>query len=118
MQTRARSMVSRRITSTPSRRIVIKDTTTAVANEPAFDFDLGPLSWVASEIDQALSRGLEALATFGAQPKDVTALKHARTHIHQAAGAIQTSRLLRESERRLAEQGALLKAGEHVLHGP
>ncbi len=62
---------------------------TAVANEPAFDFDLGPLSWVASEIDQALSRGLEALATFGAQPKDVTALKHARTHIHQAAGAIQ-----------------------------
>ena len=30
----------------------------------------------------------------------------------EAAGAIQTSRLLRESERRLAEQGALLKAGE------
>ena len=28
----------------------------AVATEPAFDFDLGPLSWVQSEIDQALSR--------------------------------------------------------------
>ncbi len=30
----------------------------------------------------------------------------------EAAGAIHTSRLLRDSERRLAEQGALLKAGE------
>ena len=60
-----------------------------MATEPAFDFDLGPLSWVQSEIDQALSRGLEALAAFSAQPKDVTSLKHARTHVHQAAGAIQ-----------------------------
>ena len=60
-----------------------------MASEPAYDFDLGPLSWVQSEIDQALAKGLEALTTFAAQPADVTALKHARTHIHQAAGAIQ-----------------------------
>ena len=60
-----------------------------MVTEPAFDFDLGPLSWVQAEIDQALSRGLEALAAFSAQPKDVTSLKHARTHVHQAAGAIQ-----------------------------
>ena len=53
------------------------------------DFDLGPLSWVQGEIDQALSRGVEALATFKAAPRDATALKHARTHVHQAAGAIQ-----------------------------
>src|SRR5690349_20637854 len=53
------------------------------------DFDLGPLSWVQGEIDQALSRGLESLAQFKANPADGTTLKHARSHVHQAAGAIQ-----------------------------
>ena len=60
-----------------------------MATDTAPEFDLGPLSWVQGEIDQALSRGVEALATFKAAPQDTTALKHARTHIHQAAGAIQ-----------------------------
>ncbi|MEP7328855.1 MAG: Hpt domain-containing protein [Betaproteobacteria bacterium] len=53
------------------------------------EFDVGPLSWVQGEIDQALTRGLESLATFRGQPQDATALKHARMHVHQAAGAIQ-----------------------------
>src|SRR5215472_1046721 len=53
------------------------------------EFDLGPLSWVQGEIDQALTRGLEALEAFKAAPSDATHLKVARTHIHQAAGAIQ-----------------------------
>jgi chemosensory pili system protein ChpA (sensor histidine kinase/response regulator) len=53
------------------------------------EFDLGPLSWVQGEIDQALTRGVEGLATFKAAPQDPSGLKHARTHIHQAAGAIQ-----------------------------
>ncbi|NDP43400.1 MAG: hypothetical protein GZ089_11905, partial [Aromatoleum sp.] len=53
------------------------------------DFDLGPLSWVQVEIDQALGRGLQSLSAFRANPRDEAALKHARTHIHQAAGAIQ-----------------------------
>jgi chemosensory pili system protein ChpA (sensor histidine kinase/response regulator) len=53
------------------------------------DFDLGPLTWVQGEIDQALTRGLEALTSFKAKPGDGTSLKHARAHIHQAAGAIQ-----------------------------
>ncbi|RPH66323.1 MAG: hypothetical protein EHM83_04250, partial [Burkholderiales bacterium] len=57
--------------------------------ESNFEFDLGPLSWVHREIDQALTRGLESLARFKAGPGDTAALKHARTHIHQAAGAIQ-----------------------------
>ncbi len=52
-------------------------------------FDLGPLSWVQGEIDQALTRGLETIAQFKANPADPTALKHARSHVHQAAGAIQ-----------------------------
>ena len=57
--------------------------------DTAPEFDVGPLSWVHGEIDQALGRGLDALALFKAVPKDTTTLKHARTHIHQAAGAIQ-----------------------------
>ncbi len=58
-------------------------------SEPSPDFDLGPLSWVQNEIDQAIARGLESLAAFRANPGDDAALKHARTHVHQAAGAIQ-----------------------------
>src|SRR5215470_14311195 len=60
-----------------------------MANDTAPELDLGPLIWVHGEIDQALSRGVEALAGFKATPADETALKHARAHIHQAAGAIQ-----------------------------
>ena len=59
----------------------------ALDNAP--EFDLGPLTWVQGEIDQALTRGVEALAAFKAAPRDATPLKHARAHIHQAAGAIQ-----------------------------
>src|SRR5436309_15753205 len=60
-----------------------------MAADTALEFDLGPLTWVQGEIDQALSKGLESLATFKASPRDTTALKHARAHVHQAAGAIQ-----------------------------
>src|SRR5258706_13464456 len=63
--------------------------TATLVNDTAPEFDLGPLTWVQGEIDQALARGLEALAAFKAAPNDPTTLKHARTHIHQAAGAIQ-----------------------------
>jgi chemosensory pili system protein ChpA (sensor histidine kinase/response regulator) len=60
-----------------------------VATDSTTVFDLGPLSWVQGEIDQALTRGLDAIAIFRANPKDATSLKHARAHVHQAAGAIQ-----------------------------
>jgi len=60
-----------------------------VTTDTAPEFDLGPLTWVQGEIDQALARGLDALAAFKAAPRDPTSLKHARTHVHQAAGAIQ-----------------------------
>ncbi len=53
------------------------------------EFDVGPLSWVQGEIDQALAHGLTDLASFRANAEDTTALKHARSHVHQAAGAIQ-----------------------------
>ena len=61
----------------------------AAQTETAAEFDLGPLSWVQGEIDEALGRGLEALAAFRSEPGDGAALKHARAHVHQAAGAIQ-----------------------------
>jgi chemosensory pili system protein ChpA (sensor histidine kinase/response regulator) len=60
-----------------------------VATDSTSAFDLGPLSWVQGEIDQALTRGLEAIAVYRGNPKDATSLKHARAHVHQAAGAIQ-----------------------------
>lgn len=58
-------------------------------SETTTEFDLGPLSWVQGEIDEALTRGTGALATFRANPADTASLKHARAHVHQAAGAIQ-----------------------------
>jgi chemosensory pili system protein ChpA (sensor histidine kinase/response regulator) len=60
-----------------------------VLSETATEFDLGPLSWVQGEIDEALTRGTAALAAFRAAPADTASLKHARAHVHQAAGAIQ-----------------------------
>jgi chemosensory pili system protein ChpA (sensor histidine kinase/response regulator) len=60
-----------------------------MTTDTAPEFDLGPLTWVHGEIDQALTRGVEALAGFKSSPRDETSLKHARAHIHQAAGAIQ-----------------------------
>ena len=71
------------------------------------EFDLGPLTWVKGEIDQALAKGLAALADFAARPEDKTPLKHAQTHIHQATGAVQivgldgAIALLEEVERHL-----------------
>jgi chemosensory pili system protein ChpA (sensor histidine kinase/response regulator) len=60
-----------------------------VSSETAAEFDLGPLTWVQGEIDEALARGAAALAAFREQPGDSASLKHARSHVHQAAGAVQ-----------------------------
>ena len=59
-----------------------------MSTDTAQDFDVGPLSWVQGEIDQALGRGLESLAAFAADSTATSALAHARNHIHQASGAI------------------------------
>ncbi len=52
------------------------------------DLDLGPLSWVKGEIDLALGRAHEALGKFSENPGDSAQLKFARTHLHQAHGAL------------------------------
>ena len=59
-----------------------------VLDEPALEFDFGPISWVHSEIDESLKRALEYLRVFQTTPGDVLALERARTHVHQVAGAI------------------------------
>ena len=45
-----------------------------MAPETTHEFDLGPLSWVQGEIDQALARGLDALGAWRSAPSDDTGL--------------------------------------------
>ena len=54
-------------------------------------FDTGPLSWVIGEIREALERSRVALIDAGEREGDarLTSLQHARTHLHQAHGALQ-----------------------------
>ena len=66
---------------------MLADTPTTA--DAATAYDIGPLSWVHAEIGQSIARGLESLAAFRAAPGDPAPLKHARAHVHQAAGAIQ-----------------------------
>ncbi|WP_211460716.1 hybrid sensor histidine kinase/response regulator [Collimonas silvisoli] len=53
--------------------------------------DTGPLSWVMSEIREALNQSGAALskATGAASDDHSTAIRHAKTYLHQAHGALQ-----------------------------
>ncbi len=53
------------------------------------EFDIGPLTWVKSEIDQALTRAVAALRASVTYPGDSSQIKHSQTHFHQAHGALQ-----------------------------
>ncbi|MDR0634261.1 MAG: hybrid sensor histidine kinase/response regulator, partial [Azoarcus sp.] len=54
------------------------------ANEP----DLGPLSWVRSEIDQALSRAADSLKLAAEAADGPAKVQFAQTHLHQVNGAL------------------------------
>ena len=58
----------------------------------ATEFDVGPLTWVKSEIDLALERANQALQQYteslAAGAADPTQLKFCRTHLHQVQGAL------------------------------
>ena len=56
--------------------------------------DIGPLSWVKSEIDSSLERARASLNAFASNPEDRKSLKAAQTHLHQAYGAVQIVGLL------------------------
>lgn len=51
------------------------------------DFDIGPLTWVKAELDNALAAARQALE--GWNGEDLTPLKAAGTHLHQVYGALQ-----------------------------
>ncbi len=71
------------------------------------EFDLGPLTWVKGEIDNALDSARAALD--GWSGEDITPVKTAAAHLHQVYGALQIvdlqglSLLTSETERLLAE---------------
>src|ERR1700748_1009111 len=52
------------------------------------DFDLGPLSWVKTEIDHSLGQARENLDKLAAKPADRGPAKYILTHLHQATGAL------------------------------
>ena len=51
------------------------------------EFDKGSLLWVKAEIDSTLARASDALSQYTTN-KDAAVLKHAKTHLHQAYGAL------------------------------
>lgn len=52
------------------------------------DFDLGPLTWVKGEIDQALASVLELAVKFREHPEDTSPIRFMSTHLHQVNGAL------------------------------
>ena len=75
----------------------------------ASDFDIGPLTWVKGEIDQALERSAASLRAYAANADDATQIRFSQTHFHQAHGALQivgldgVTRLSEELEGLLAD---------------
>jgi chemosensory pili system protein ChpA (sensor histidine kinase/response regulator) len=59
-----------------------------MAANPASDFDLGPLTWVKTEIDHSLNQARETLDKLAAAPADRAPVKYILTHLHQATGAL------------------------------
>jgi len=52
------------------------------------DFDLGPLTWVKTEIDHSLAQARENLDKLAAVPAERAPVKYILTHLHQATGAL------------------------------
>ncbi|MDQ8023277.1 MAG: Hpt domain-containing protein [Moraxellaceae bacterium] len=52
------------------------------------DFDIGPLTWVKSEIDAALDRARESIQKAQSGSERREPLRFAQTHVHQASGAL------------------------------
>jgi chemosensory pili system protein ChpA (sensor histidine kinase/response regulator) len=55
---------------------------------PITSFDLGPLTWVKTEIDHSLNQARENLDKLSANPADRAPAKYILTHLHQATGAL------------------------------
>ncbi|HUW51724.1 MAG TPA: response regulator [Sulfuricella sp.] len=55
----------------------------------AIELDIGPLTWVKGEIDQALDLARQSLSGFLDNTGDFSPLRFCQTHLHQVTGAIQ-----------------------------
>ena len=52
------------------------------------EFDIGPLTWVKDEIDQALTAVLDNIESVATNPTDLSVLRHSQTHLYQVSGAL------------------------------
>ena len=59
-----------------------------MAARPAAGFDLGPLTWVKTEIDHSLGQARESLDKLGLSTGERAAVKYILTHLHQTTGAL------------------------------
>src|SRR5262245_4102786 len=60
-----------------------------MASSPAAaSFDIGPLSWVKTEIEHSLGEARAHLAALEDNPADAKAVKFVATHLHQVTGAL------------------------------
>ena len=59
-----------------------------MAANPISDFDLGPLTWVKTEIDHSLNQARENLEKLAGYPDERAPVKYILTHLHQATGAL------------------------------
>ena len=72
-------------------------------------YDIGPLTWVKSEIDSSLERARAALRAFAGRPENRAEVKACQAHLHQASGAVQivgldgVTRFFEETERLVGE---------------
>ncbi len=91
------------------------------------ELDIGPLTWVKGEIDLSLERASEAINRHQQAGSDSSYLKAARTHLHQAHGALSVVGLdgvtqfteLLERLLEAAEEGRVdfLRAAAPAAHG-
>jgi chemosensory pili system protein ChpA (sensor histidine kinase/response regulator) len=59
-----------------------------MSSNPKATFDVGPLSWVKTEIEHSLSEARSHLDVLAAEPGDVKSIKYIATHLHQVTGAL------------------------------
>jgi chemosensory pili system protein ChpA (sensor histidine kinase/response regulator) len=87
----------------------------------ATEFDVGPLTWVKSEIDLALERAISALDQFSAGvasgATDLTQIKFCCTHLHQVQGALTIVGLDGVTQFAEALEGLLetIETGDHPV---
>lgn len=76
------------------------------------EFDLGPLTWIKGELDNALDAATAALTAWNGE--DLTPLKAAAAHLHQVYGALQIADLQGVSQLTLEIERLLADMGEHA----